>query len=282
LPALLAVALSACAVGCSSHAPSAEVPPDVKFKPADFSKPTMIDNPYYPMAPGTRWVLEGTADRGIGLQPHQVIITVSDLTKVIDQVDTVVVWEQDLDQGKVQESELAFFAQDDAGNVWNLGEYPEEYSDSGQFKGAPSTWISGLRGARGGIHVPGRPVVGSPSFREGTAPEVDFLDGARIDGMNRQACAGIGCFPNALVIDEWSSKTSDGHQLKTYVPTVGPLRVDPRGGDEEESLILAKHQVLDAVALKGVAAEVVRLDNRGYDHGGDDYRKTPKVRSVTA
>ena len=273
---VMAVALvsGACASG---KGPAPEIPPQVSYDPANFSHPINIDNQYYPMVPGTEWVLEGTANRGSGLQPHQVIITVSDLTKVIHGIATRVIWEKDVNEGKVAETELAFFAQDDEGNLWNLGEYPEEYSEKGKFKGAPSTWISGLRGAQGGIHVPGTPSVGSPSYREGTAPEVDFLDGARVEAMNRQACGGIGCFANALVIDEWNSKSNDGHQLKNYVPNIGPLRVDPRGGDEDESLLLVKLKHLGPADLTKVRDAARRLDGRGYSYGGKDYRQTPPV-----
>ena len=274
VPLMLAVV--ACGSG-GSASDGPEVPPPVRFDSANFTQPTRIDNTYYPMAPGTEWLLEGTADRGSGLQPHQVIITVSDLVKRIQGIETVVVWEQDLNEGRVQETELAFFAQDDEGSVWNLGEYPEEYTDKGKFKGAPSTWISGLSGAQGGIHVHGNPQVGSPSYREGTAPKVHFLDGARVEATNRQACGGVGCFPNVLVIDEWSSKASDGHQLKNYVPTIGPLRVDPRGGDEEESLVLAKVRQLTATEMSTVRDAARRLDERGYSYGGTDYRQTPRV-----
>jgi hypothetical protein len=46
---------------------------------------------------------------------------------MVDGVQTVVAWDRDFLEGKLQEQELAFFAQDDQGNVWNFGEYPEEY-----------------------------------------------------------------------------------------------------------------------------------------------------------
>lgn len=61
--------------------------------------------------------------------------------------------------GELVEAELAFHAQDDAGGVWNLGEYPEEYED-GEFLGAPSTWIFGIGSVEGGILVLGSPRVG--------------------------------------------------------------------------------------------------------------------------
>ena len=229
------------------------------------------------MPPGREYVLEGTADRGEGRLPHQVTITVTDLTKVIDGIQTVVVWERDVNQGKLLETELAFFAQDDDGNLWNLGEYPEEYSEKGKFIGAPSTWISGLSGAQGGIHVHGNPRPDTPSYLTGSAPKVDFLDGAKVEGINQQACGLIGCFPNVLVIDEWNMTPGDGHQLKNYAPGVGLLRVDPRGGDEEESLILTKVSMLDSNAMTNVRNEALRLDKRGYEHGGQDYAQTPGV-----
>ena len=68
-------------------------------------------------------------------------------------------WDRDFLEGKLQEQELAFFAQDDQGNVWNFGEYPEEY-ENGKFTGAPSTWIRGVDGAYGGIHMLSQPRAG--------------------------------------------------------------------------------------------------------------------------
>lgn len=270
--------LGACGSTESSRSePKPEIPPETVFKASYFSNPTEIDNQYYSMRPGTRWTFEGSADRGTGQQPHQVIITVTDLVKDIDGVTNVVVWEEDLDEGVLAESELAFFAQDDSGNLWNFGEYPELWEGT-KFKGAPSTWISGFSGAQGGIHVPGTPSENSPSYREGTAPKIDFLDGARVEGLNRQACALIGCFPNVLVIDEWNTTPGDGHQLKNYAPGIGMLRVDPRGGDEEESLLLAKHEMLSAKEIAEVRQQAFNLDERAYEHGGKDYRQTTKAR----
>ena len=276
----LVIAATSLLGACGSDEPK-EKPPAIVLRPpvepANFSDPTTIDNKYFPMPVGREYTLEGTADRGGGQLPHQVIITVTDLTKIIDGVDTVVVWERDVNEGKLFETELAFFAQDDDGNLWNLGEYPEEYNDKGKFLGAPSTWISGLSSAQGGIHVQGDPKPGTESYLTGLAPEVNFIDGARVESVNRQACGRIGCFPNVLVIDEWNMTPGDGHQLKNYAPGVGILRVDPRGGDEEESLLLTEVKELDSEAIRKVRDSARRLDERGYQHGGKDYSQTPPV-----
>jgi len=42
---------------------------------------------------------------------------------MIAGVQTLVLWERDYIAGELGESEIAFFAQDNAGNVWELGEY---------------------------------------------------------------------------------------------------------------------------------------------------------------
>jgi hypothetical protein len=64
------------------------------------------------------------------------VTTVTDLSKVIDGVRTLVILETDYTAGQLSEPELAFFAQDNAGNVWLVGEYPEEY-ENGKFDKAP-------------------------------------------------------------------------------------------------------------------------------------------------
>src|SRR6476469_1729196 len=94
--------------------------------------------------------------------PHDVIFTVTDLTKTVDGVPVVVALDQDYLRGRLQEQELAFFAQDDSGNVWN-------------FAGAPSTWIRGVRGTYGGIHMLADPAVGA-KYSEGLVPAIEFDD----------------------------------------------------------------------------------------------------------
>ncbi len=108
----------------------------------DFSHPTTIDNELFPLEPGTEWVYKGTVTELGVSTPHEVLFTVSTLTKVIDGVRTRVVWDRDFGEGELEEVELAFFAQDDEGRVWNFGEYPEEFAN-GKFDAAPNVWSPG-------------------------------------------------------------------------------------------------------------------------------------------
>ena len=84
----------------------------VEFRPNAFPGEQVIDNRWLPLVPGTRLTLEGRANRGGGPLPHTVTFTVTDLTKVIAGVRTRVVWDVDVNEGELSETELAFFAQD--------------------------------------------------------------------------------------------------------------------------------------------------------------------------
>ena len=120
------------------------------FDPNNFDRPDAVDNKWFPLEPGTRFIYEGTTVEDDGtVVPHRVEITITDLTKVIGGVRSVVSWDLDYSDGELVEAELAFFAQDNDGNVWRMGEHPEEYED-GKFVEAP-TWIHGLQDARAGI-----------------------------------------------------------------------------------------------------------------------------------
>jgi hypothetical protein len=246
-----------------------------------FSQPTMIDNKWHPLAPGTQFIFEGEANRGSGAKPHQVIFTVTDLTKKIDGVDTRVLWDRDLSAGRLQEGELTFFAQDDDGNVWNFGEYPEQYDERGRLQGAPDTWLSGLANAKAGVLMRADPRPGTSSYLQGNAPDIGFGDTAKVTHLGRKACVPTGCYDNVLVIDETNPlEPGNGHQLKYYAPGIGNVRVAPRGGDEHEVLVLAKVRKLGAPEMAKVRQEALRLDRRATRTQAKTYGRTERARLV--
>ncbi len=228
-----------------------------------FSNPTRIDNQFLPLVPGRQFVFEGVADRGDGVQPHRVVTTVTSVTKVINGVKTRVVWDQDISDGELVESELAFFAQDDARNVKALGEYPEELE--GWFPAAPNTWIDGLDGAKAGVAMLAKPVVGA-TYSQGFAPEIEFGDRAKVISTTAKLTGvPLGPFTNVLVIEEWDTfAPEDGRQLKYYKAGTGLVRVTAKGDPEGEFLNLVKVKTLTADALDDADIEAIRLDRRGY------------------
>ena len=68
------------------------------------------------------------------------------------------------------EEELAFWAQDDFGNVWLMGEYPEEHE--GSKVSAPSTWLAGNQGSTAGILMRANPKLNTSTYKQGEAPSV--------------------------------------------------------------------------------------------------------------
>ena len=243
------------------------------FHKSDFpSKPTAY-NKWVPIAPGTQYVLEGRANRGGGPLPHTIVSTVTDLTKKVNGVKTRVLWDVDLNQGTVQESELAFWAEDESANTWLFGEYPEEY-DAGIFKGAPVTWLAGIAGAAPGVQVPSHPSLSGPSYIQGLAPSVGFFDCGKDVTKGDSLCVPFGCFDNVYVTEEWNPNDPDGgFQLKYYAPHVGNISIGALNDPEGETLVLSQVNKLDKAGLKAVHDEALKLDERAY-LVSDVYRET--------
>jgi len=254
------------------------------FERAKFDKSSpYISNQYLPLKPGTKLIYKGSAiPEGEKTRvKRRVVSTVTDLSKWIDGVRTLVIWERDFTAGKLGESELAFFAQDKAGNVWLLGEYPEEYENR-KFVDAP-TWISGQKGAHAGIAMLANPKVGSPDYSEGFAPPpVEFVDRARVYKKGQKTCVPLKCYKNVLVIEEFEQGVPGVFHLKYYAPKVGLVKVGWRGANEveKETLELVKRQQLSKKELAKARNKALKLDNRAYKRSAEVYGKTPKAKPL--
>lgn len=247
--------------------------------PRTFPTHVRVTNTWLPMVPGAHWVTSGS----VSGSRHRVVTTVTDLTKVVKGVQTIVLLDEDFDGNTLSEAELAFFAQDRHHTEWALGEYPEEY-DNGVFSGAPSTWISGLDRARAGIAMLGHPRLGTPAYVQGSASTIQFLDCGRVFATNQRTCVPTGCYGHVLVIDEWGPlDPAGGHQRKYYAPGVGLVRVGAVGGDSPEVLDLTSTTHLCPAELTKVRNTALALDRHGYEISPHVYGKTPHaVRTLRA
>ena len=224
-----------------------------------------ITNKFLPIAPGTTFTLTGTANRGGGGNAHQVVFTVTDVTKVVNGVRTVVLWDRDIQEGVLVEEELAFWAQDDSGNVWLFGEYPEEHE--GNKVSAPSTWLAGVQEAAAGILMRVDPKLNTSQYKQGEAPAVEFLDVAKVFAVDQQITVPVGTFSGVLVVDEHdpNQQPQDGHQFKYHAPGVGIVQVTARGGEEQETLVATEHRTLTPEELAAANARALELDKRAYN-----------------
>lgn len=267
---ILTVFISAC-----GSQPSPEATAEFKdFDPANFDKSTEITNLWMPMQPGTMWAYEGTAvdDEGNNFA-RRIEFTITDLTKEINGVQTVVAWIVDYNNDDVIEKEIAFYAQDNDGNVWYLGEHPEEFAD-GKFVAAP-TWIAGIEEARAGIKMMAEPKVGTAKYFQGWGPAVEWSDYGDIQKMGQETCVPVDCYKNAMVIAESSLGEVGAAQFKYYVSGVGEVRVNWGGQDAtQEALELVEHEQLSPQALGEVRAEALALEKHAYEVSADVYGKT--------
>jgi hypothetical protein len=249
------------------------------FNKNNFSNPIDIDNKWSPLTPGTQMIMEGVANRTGELLEHQVIFTVTGVTKVIDGVRTRVLWDRDINQGTLVEAELAFKAQDNAGNVWNLGEYPEEY-ENGEFLGAPSTWISGLGQAQGGLLMEGKPQIDPTYYSQGMVPPIDFLDCARAVKIGQRKCTPMECYKSVQVTHERAPlEPAEGIHRKYYAAGVGNILVNAIENDPEgETLVLSQIVQLSPEALAQANQEALNMDRRAY-RVNNLYRRTSPARA---
>jgi hypothetical protein len=234
------------------------------FAASNFPQQPLVDNPLLPLAPGTRLLLEGRADRGGGVLPHREVFIVTDLVKVINGVSNVVVFDSDIQDGEVAEAELAFFAQDAGGNVWNLGEYPEEY-ENGKFAQAPSVWFAGIRDATPGIQMKASPRPATDWYLQGWVPSIEFLDCGRVSKTDAKVCVPARCFTHVVVTEETSPLDPDnGIQLKYNAPGVGVIQVGAVGGKEGETMQLLESRKMTAKELATARASALKLEKRAY------------------
>jgi hypothetical protein len=283
---VLAFALTACSsqdepdgavagvTATSSGGTAVKVAVAADFDPARFSDPTTVDNQWFPLKPGTQLTYEGSAIADDGRIARQVVFTVTDLTKTIGGVRAVVGWDRDYNDGRLVEPELVFFAQDDDGNVWTLGQYPEEYED-GKVVAAPA-WIAGLEGAKAGLVMRAAPRPGTSDYSQGLGPAVEYADRAKVRKLGERTCVPTGCYEDVLVTEEWDQADPAARQLKYYASGVGNVRVGWAGRDDEKEVLqLTRVAELGPAALAEVRRAVLKLEQRAYKISKDLYGRTP-------
>jgi hypothetical protein len=195
---------------------------------ADFV--TSIDNPYWPMAPGSKWVYRETDAEG---NEQRVEVTVTDRTKTILGIDATVVHDVVSEDGQLIEDTYDWYGQDKAGNIWYLGEDTKEYED-GKVVSTEGSWEAGVDGAQAGILVPGNPEVGMAYRQEYYAGEAE--DNGEILSLDEQVEVPFGSFEQVLMTKDTTPLEPKVLEHKFYAKGVGPvlaLSISGGGGREE-------------------------------------------------
>ena len=195
------------------------------FRPAAFHHPTVITNRYYPLVVGATWRWKGLFRQ----QPYTQEDIVLNYTRRIDGVVTRPVLDRDLVKGRKLAGSIDYYAQDDKGNVWYLGEATVHYVN-GRLTDHADSWIAGKGGARPGIFMPAHPALGEPRFQQEFAPNV-AADVEHIVSISKSVCVPLRCYAHVVQANETTVLSPGVLSAKYYAPGVGLISEDTLSGD---------------------------------------------------
>ena len=234
--ALAALALGGCGGASDSQATGSDGLPrgsePVKLDPADFT--LQIDNPYWPMRPGSRWVYRETDTTGAR---QRVVVTVTRRTKKVAGVTARVVRDVATENGKPVEITDDWYAQDRAGNVWYLGEAVRNY-EHGKLADRKGSFEAGVRGAQAGIVMPAKPQPGLAYRQEYFKGEAEDRAEIVALGADRvQVPAGFFA-KDVLMTRELAATEPKAQELKFYVRGIGEVLSVHTDGDGERAELI--------------------------------------------
>jgi hypothetical protein len=175
---------------------------------------TKGSNPYFNLTPGYRLSYKDGATTDT--------LTVLNETKVIDGVETRVVEDREMKNGALVELTRDYYAIDSAINdVYYFGEDVDVYR-SGKVVGHEGAWMSGVKGAKFGLMMPGTPKAGHKFYQE-QAPGIG-MDRAEILSTGEKVTTPSGTFDHCIHVVETSALEKGLRDHKWYAAGVGPVK----------------------------------------------------------
>jgi hypothetical protein len=198
------------------------------FSPADFVAGAPIDNPFFPLTPGTtfHYAAEITdpdsGEKGFERDDDAVTFQTKTIAGVVARVVRARTWLEDV----LIEDTLDYYAQDKSGNVWYLGEDTKafEYDDEGKLINTDTagSFRAGVNGAKAGFIMPANPQIGFNYYQE-FAPNDQALDQATILSRTESITLPLGSFNNVLKTLETTELEPDVIENKFYAAGVGNI-----------------------------------------------------------
>jgi hypothetical protein len=193
---------------------------------------TRIDNPWFPLRPGTaliyRGVKDGRRQRGVFAITHR--------TRVVGGVRCVVILDRTFVAGRLVERTTDYYAQDRRGNVWYFGEDTAELDGHGHVVSREGTWHAGRDGAGPGLFMPAHPRVGEHHLQEHYRGHAE--DQYRIVSLRARISVPFGSFRGALRTREWTDLEPGVREAKYYVRGIGEVYEGSLRGPEEHTALV--------------------------------------------
>ena len=203
-----------------------------------FSHPRDINNPYLPLASLKQDVLEGNE----GSKKVRITRTakpdVRKTIKVGDQsVEVFAVEDREWEDSALAEVALDYFAQDDNGTVYYLGEDVDEYAE-GKVVGHEGSWLLGKDTQVPGVLFPAKPKIGDKFKSEDVSPEINETD--EVVSLTEAVTAPAGRYKDCVKIKE---HLADGTtEYKYFAKGIGVVREVPTAGN----VLLKSHETAKA------------------------------------
>jgi hypothetical protein len=203
----------------------------VELDPAEFT--VDIDNPYWPMSPGSQWTYREIDEEGVELE---VVVTVTTATKEIaNGVTARVVRDSVTEDGVLIEDTIDWYAQDADGTIWYLGEDTAEFED-GEIVSTAGSFEAGVDGALPGIVVPAEPAAGMRYRQEYYEREAE--DNGEILSTEEQVDVPTGHYDDVILTKDTITIQPDVLEYKLYARDIGPVLVfGVAGGGGREELV---------------------------------------------
>ena len=208
------------------------------LKGVKFSHPTEITNPYLPLSSLKQDIIEGMED---GKKTRVERTAKPDLHKTFkigDQtVEALAVEDRAYEDGHLAEVALDYFAQDDDGTVYYLGEEVDEYKD-GKIANHEGSWQVGKDTQVPGVMLSAHPKVGDRFRSEDVSEAIGEKD--EIVSITETVTVPAGTFKDCVKVKELQADGTT--EYKYYAKNIGIVREVPHDGDE----LLKSHETREA------------------------------------
>ncbi len=189
-----------------------------------FSQPRAINNPYLPLASLKQDILQNEnerVERTARPEMHKMF-------QVGGQTfEALTVEDREFNAaGELTEATRDYFAQDDDGNVYYLGEDVDEYKN-GKVTGHSGAWLLGKDTPTPGLLMPAHPKVGD-QFKSEDVPHITW-EKDEVVSVSETVTVPAGTYQNCVKIKETASDGATEYKL--YAPGIGCVKEAETDGE---------------------------------------------------
>jgi len=198
--------------------------------------PSMVTHAHFPLRAGETRIYRSETEDGVEIVVEQVL----DEIRTVAGVNCAVVRVREYLDELLIEDTRDWYAQDDEGNVWYMGEevVNYEYDDDGNLVDTndDGAWEAGVDGARAGILLWAQAVVGRSHYQDFYEGEAEDMAVVVATGVTVELADGT-VFTGCLRVLERTPLEPEALETKYLAPGIGVVvEVDEAGGERVEIL----------------------------------------------